>query len=375
MVATEASCAHVGVTVSLLFRPFRAPLLHLYRWNRFMFLKIRVFFSSFSLCRRSHAQVKEERSATCPFSIISPFCWETNTSAPLPSLFCFGSLCTGSVFQAASQATSDVLTHLQNPLQCFSLFVHDVHLGFNVFIFLSHMFSALDRCWMLCFGCYGEVTGITAYQTCWCACVDAWHCACMCFWLQMSIYLRAFSSNASRGPLELMGPPVASLLIVLHPSPLGCVLAVHPRSSCSLRARHGALTLWKVLRFLIVLQGLGVQHTWVFLTFLSVLDACRASSCLSSSLRPLLARRRTALLFLSSGGQRSRPAGAVGFALVVAVGSLYPLLFSLLFPNSVAKLLHAVQLRMVEERQEVPVPHPVLGWVTRASSCCPGKSR
>lgn len=77
------------------------------------------------------------------------------------------------------------------------------------------------------------------------------------------------------------------------------------------------------------------------------------------------------MLLLSRWGFRPQ---RVGFALVVAVGGLHPLLFALLFPNSVAELLHAVQLRVVEERQEVSVPHPVFGRVTRASSG-PGKSR
>lgn len=59
-------------------------------------------------------------------------------------------------------------------------------------------------------------------------------------------------SNASRGPLKLVGPPVASLLIVLHPSPLGGVLAAHPGSPRSLRARQAALPLREA--FLIALQ-------------------------------------------------------------------------------------------------------------------------
>ncbi|TNN56369.1 hypothetical protein EYF80_033405 [Liparis tanakae] len=69
-------------------------------------------------------------------------------------------------------------------------------------------------------------------------------------------------------------------------------------------------------------------------------------------------------------------AGAVGFALTVSVGRLHPLLFAIFLPNSIAKLFHAVEVRVVQERQEIAIPQPVLGRVTDPDpdpASCAGK--
>ncbi len=80
--------------------------------------------------------------------------------------------------------------------------------------------------------CYGEVTesyiGYTIYRMC--LCVHVWMrgvCACVCRSVSVCASL-CFFSNTTWGSLKLMGPPVASLLIFLHPSPLGRVLATRP---------------------------------------------------------------------------------------------------------------------------------------------------
>lgn len=67
-------------------------------------------------------------------------------------------------------------------------------------------------------------------------------------------------------------------------------------------------------------------------------------------------------------------AGAVGFTLTVAVWRLNFLLFTLFLPHSIAKLLHTVELWVVQERQEVSVPQPVLGRLTYPTTCG-GKAR
>lgn len=129
-----------------------------------------------SLCRSSHAQVEEESWMSFQLSL---FCWETNTSAPSAQSY-FGSLCTGSVFQAASQAT----THLQNPFQC-----------------LSHLML-----WMVCFGCHGEVTGFTAEPNVWMCSCDGIVLLTVCFF-----------------PQTLRGGLWSSWVLLLRPFLLSCI--------------------------------------------------------------------------------------------------------------------------------------------------------
>lgn len=56
-------------------------------------------------------------------------------------------------------------------------------------------------------------------------CVDLFFLLCVCVHFCAFFFL---TSNATWGSLKLMGPPVASLLVFLHPSPLGRVLATRP---------------------------------------------------------------------------------------------------------------------------------------------------
>lgn len=229
--------------------------------------------------------------------------------------------------------------------------------------------------------CYGEVTesyiGYTIYRMCLCVYVWMHGFVLVCVDLAACAHLCAFSSDATRGSLKLMGPPVASLLIFLHPSPLGRVLAARPGPPRDLRASHAALPLLAVL--LVVLRRLATQQAQIWLTFLGVLAPCWPLHRRSSGLQPRPALRRTGLLPLGVGSQSFRPyrrvgtAGGVRFTLTVAVGCLHPLLFALFLPNSVAKLLHAVEVWVVQERQEVSIPQPVLGRVTRPARCA-GKS-
>lgn len=162
-------------------------------------------------------------------------------------------------------------------------------------------------------------------------------------------------SNTARWSLKLMGPPVASLLIFLQPSPLGCVLARCPRPPGDLRANQYPLPLLPVLVLLVALGGLAAYCAQIWLAFLGVLAACLHNTCRSSRLKPRPAVWGAGLLLLSVGGRSFGPqrgvqdACAVWFALTVPVGSLRFLLFALLLPNSVAELLHAVQLRVVQQ--------------------------
>lgn len=133
-----------------------------------------------------------------------------------------------------------------------------------------------------------------------CMCVDAWggEVVLVCLDLVACVHLCAFSSNATWGSLKLMGPPVASLLIFLHPSPLGRVLAARPRPPHDLRASHDALPLLAVLRLRDVFRCLATQHTQILLTFLGILVPCQPFHCWSSGLEPWPALRWTGLLLL-----------------------------------------------------------------------------
>lgn len=179
-----------------------------------------------------------------------------------------------------------------------------------------------------------------------------------------------FCSNTPWRSLKLMGPPVASLLIFLHPSPLGCVLTGGPRSPCNLRTSHAPLPLLAVLRLLVIFRWLTAQHTQIWFSFLGVLAPCWALRCCSSSLEPLPALWWAGLLLLSIRSQSFRPqcrvgkTGAVRFTLTFAIGCLHLFLFALLLPNLIAKLLNAVEVRVVQERQEISVPQSVFGRVT-----------
>lgn len=177
-----------------------------------------------------------------------------------------------------------------------------------------------------------------------------------------------------------MGPPVASLLIFLHSSPFCCMLVSHSRSPRSLRTSQTALPFLAILCLLVVPRCLATYHTHVWLTSLVILAPYWPFHCWSSSLEPWPALWWAGLLLLSSGSQRFRlycrvgNASGVRFTLTIIVGCLHPLLFALFLPNSITKLLNAVQVRVVQERQEVSVPQPVLGRVTCPTSYT-GKSR
>lgn len=181
-----------------------------------------------------------------------------------------------------------------------------------------------------------------------CACLGAWVCACMC---GSGFRLRdcAFPSNAPWGSLELVGPPVASLLIFLHPSPLGGVLAVRPRPPDGRGGSRVALR-----RLLVVFRRLA-GHV---LRPLFALLRRR-----TSGLEPRPALRHAGLLPLGvrGFGLQSRVGPAVRPPLTVDVWRLHPLLLALFLPNAVAKLLHAAEVRVIQQRQEIPIPHPVLG--------------
>lgn len=149
--------------------------------------------------------------------------------------------------------------------------------------------------------CYGEVTesyiGYTIYRMCLCVYVWMRGFVLVCVDSAACVF-----SNATRGSLKLMGPPVASLLIFLHPSPLGRVLAACPRPPHNLRASQAALPLLAVL--LVVLRRLAAQHTQIWLTFLGILAPCWPFHCWSSSLEPWPALWWTGLLLLSVGSFR-----------------------------------------------------------------------
>lgn len=185
-----------------------------------------------------------------------------------------------------------------------------------------------------------------------------------------------FFSNATRGSLKLVGPPVASLLVFLHPSPLGRVLAARSRPPHNLRTSHAALPLLAGLHLLVVFRCLATQ-TQILLTFLGILAPCLPFYCWRSSLEPWPALWWTGLLLLGVWRFRLQcrfgTAGPVRFTLTVVIWRLHPLLFALFLPNSIAKLLHAVEVRVVQERQEISIPQPVLGRVTYRASCS-GKS-
>lgn len=76
---------------------------------------------------------------------------------------------------------------------------------------------------------------------------------------------------------------------------------------------------------------------------------------------------RAGLLLLGVGGfgLQGRVGPALRPTLGVGGGRLRPLLLALFLPNAVAKLLHAAEVRVVQEREEVPVPQPVLGRLVR----------
>lgn len=153
-------------------------------------------------------------------------------------------------------------------------------------------------------GCHGEVTesyiGHTIYRMCLCVCVDALVCACVCGSACVCLF---FLSDAPWWSLKLVGPPVASLLVFLHPSPLGRVLAAaRPRPPYHLRA-----PLLAVLRLLIVLRCLATQRAQIQLTFLGSLAPHWPVHCWSSGLRPCPALRWTGLLLLGVWSQRFRP--------------------------------------------------------------------
>lgn len=146
-----------------------------------------------------------------------------------------------------------------------------------------------------------------------------------------------------------MGPPVASLLIFLNPSPLGGVLAVRPSPPDGRRGGRVAL-----LRLLVVFRHLAAR----VLRPLFALLRCR-----TSGLEPRAALRRAGLLPLGVWRfwLQSRVGAALRPHLSVAVWRLHPLLFALFLPNAVAELLHTAQVRVVQERKEIPIPQPVLG--------------
>lgn len=250
--------------------------------------------------------------------------------------------------------------------RCFCVCVHDsfivvmyFYLGVCVAVFFCFFLWVLFCC------CDGEVT-----ESIECACVDmcGWF-LCLCVDQVASSLCFLFSpSNATWRSLKLMGPPVASLLIVLHPSPLGRVLAARPRPPYDLRAGRAALPLLAVLCLLVVFRSLAAQQTQILLSSLGVLAPCRPVHCRSAGLLPWPALWWTGLLLLGVRSfrlqRRVGAAGALRSTLTVAVRHLHPLLFALLLPNSIAELLHAVEVRVVQERQEVAIPQPVFGRVS-----------
>lgn len=121
----------------------------------------------------------------------------------------------------------------------------------------------------------------------------------VCVDLGFFFTLLCFSSNAPGGSLKLMGPPVASLLIFLHPSPLGGVLAVCPRPPDDQRGSRVAL-----LRLLAVFWHLAADRSHILRPFLGVLILLRhRSSCLEP--QPTLLRARLLLLGVGSFGLQS----------------------------------------------------------------------
>lgn len=154
---------------------------------------------------------------------------------------------------------------------------------------------------------HGEVTesyiGYTIYRMCLCVYVWMHGFVLVCVDLVACVHLCAFfsPSNATWGSLKLMGPPVASLLVFLHPSPLGRVLAARTRPRHRLRSGHAALALLAVLQILVVLRCLATQHTQIWLTFLSILAPCWPFHCWSSCLEPWPALWWTGLLLLGVG--------------------------------------------------------------------------
>lgn len=143
--------------------------------------------------------------------------------------------------------------------------------------------------------CIDVCVSLCRVQACACMCISG---ICVCTSGCMCASL-CFSSNAARGSLQLMGPPVASLLIFLHPSPFGGVLGARPGPRpCPrhLSGSHPALMpLLPALRLLVVFRCLSTQQTQVLLASRGTLTPRLR---FRSGLEPGLALRRPCLLLL-----------------------------------------------------------------------------
>lgn len=219
-------------------------------------------FESFSFSS-SHAQVKRASGShwiPASFNVstaVLPACYvHLLTNKHLTKHFFlsrsyFSSLCTGGwrVCQPVSQATS-ISSHIYSMHSSFSVLFSSLSFSqvvcFCVWMRASLTLHVRSSCFYL-----KSVSDVLLFLLLWrghwsthCIyrtylCVFVWMrgfvLACVSVWFNVSFFFFSFFSNAAWRSLKLMGPPVASLLIFLHPSPLGCMLAARPRSPCELR--------------------------------------------------------------------------------------------------------------------------------------------
>lgn len=168
-------------------------------------------------------------------------------------------------------------------------------------------------------------------------------------------------SDAPRGSLQLVGSPVASLLVLLQPPPLGSVLAATPDSAHHTAHSHFGTT----LRLGAAFHRLAVEQSRVLGSLLAVLASSLPVRCWRPGRQPHFALLRARLG--SSGLSAVRP------CLLGRSGPAHRrfafLGLAVLLPDAVAELLYAVEVWVVKEGEEVTVPQPVLGRVAHGAPC------
>lgn len=173
---------------------------------------------------------------------------------------------------------------------------------------------------------------------------------CLCFiYLFTPFRYCSTPSDAPGRSLQLVGPPVPSLLVLLHSFPL-CRVLVGQSRRCPDR---------DFLCFLATFGGLAAK----------VLRRRIEISLRSFRYRrfgPRSPRLGCALLFLGIRGKRFRSYQRAS-SVIFAIWSFGFFLLAFFLPNAIAELLHAVQVGVVQEREEIAIPHPVLGGGAHAA--------